>query len=153
MIVEEVLQAEIKEAFDMTAGEGRDYIYASELKLALNYLGMAPKKEDISSVVDEKAGLEAQISLDEFQRIASVSLVALRASSEETIARTFRLYDSEGKGWITQKDLEHVAQVIGEAEDVTEAELHEMFRALDTDNDGRVTEADFQKLFDKSTSN
>lgn len=144
---DQALYAEIKEAFDMTAGEGKDHICVREMKLALNYLGISPKKEDISSMFDEKVDPDTEISLEEFQKLVYPRVAARRMLMEETIARTFKLYDRDGKGWITQKDLELVSRQIGEAEDVTDAELREMFDALDTDNDGRVTEAEFRELF------
>lgn len=141
------LRSEIKEAFDMTAGEGKEYICVSEMKLALNYLGISPKKEDISAMFGEQVSPETKIDLERFQKLAYPRVVARRMDVGETIARAFRLYDRDGKGWITQKDLELVAQQIGEAEDITEDELHEMFAALDTDHDGRVSESDFHELF------
>lgn len=144
---DQALQAEIKEAFYMTAGENRNYIYVSEMKLALNYLGISPKKEDIQSMFDDKVCPETRVTMQEFRTLVYPRVAARRTDVEETITRTFKLYDRDGKGWITQRDLELVAQQIGKAEDVTEAELCEMFDVLDKDHDGRVTEADFRELF------
>ena len=143
----QALQAEIKEAFYMTAGESRDHIYVSEMKLALNYLGMSPKKEDIQAMFNEKASPERRVTLQEFQGLVYPRLAVRRTDTEEMIARTFKLYDRDGKGWITQRDLELVVQQIGKGEGTTEAELREMFDVLDKDSDGRVTEQDFRELF------
>ena len=143
----QALQAEIKEAFYMTAGESRDHIYVSEMKLALNYLGMSPKKEDVQAMFDERASPERRVTLQEFQGLVYPRLAARRTDTEEMIARTFKLYDRDGKGWITQRDLELVVQQIGKGEDTTETELREMFDVLDKDRDGRVTEQDFRELF------
>jgi Ca2+-binding EF-hand superfamily protein len=51
-------------------------------------------------------------------------------SSLEHFARVFRLFDTDGKGYITQKDLERIAVDLGE-HDMTRGELQEMIdRAL-----------------------
>lgn len=52
------------------------------------------------------------------------------SSSHEHFARVFRLFDTDGKGYITQKDLEQIAVDLGE-HDMTRGELQEMIdRAL-----------------------
>lgn len=52
------------------------------------------------------------------------------SSSLEHFARVFRLFDTDGKGYITQKDLERIAVDLGE-HDMTRGELQEMIdRAL-----------------------
>ncbi|ETN76129.1 EF hand [Necator americanus] len=53
----------------------------------------------------------------------------------------FKLFDKEGKGWITAENLKQVAQELGEQ--LSEEDLEEMIKEASQDAEGRVAEADF----------
>jgi centrin-1 len=61
--------------------------------------------------------------------------------SKEDVGKVFALFDAEGKGAITLRDLKRVAKELGET--MTEAELAEMIERADSDADGNITADDF----------
>ena len=57
--------------------------------------------------------------------------------SEEEFHEAFKVFDKDGNGYITPAELKHVmVNLLGD--DVTDKEVDEMIREVDTDSDGRV---------------
>ena len=67
--------------------------------------------------------------------------------SREDILKVFALFDVEGKGRITLRDLKRVAKELGEA--MSEAELLEMIERADSNGDGEVSKEDFVAVMTK----
>ena len=56
---------------------------------------------------------------------------------DKEIEKSFRLFDSNGDGYLDIDDLKHVADLIGES--MSKEELYEMIKEADRDHDGKVT--------------
>jgi centrin-1 len=67
--------------------------------------------------------------------------------SREDILKVFALFDAEGKGRITLRDLKRVAKELGET--MSEAELLEMIERADSNGDGEVSRDDFVEVMTK----
>ena len=67
--------------------------------------------------------------------------------SREDILKVFALFDAEGKGRITLRDLKRVAKELGET--MSEAELLEMIERADSNGDGEVSREDFLEIMTK----
>lgn len=67
--------------------------------------------------------------------------------SKEDVAKVFQLFDADGKGTISLRDLKRVAKELGET--MTEAELLEMIERADSDADGNITVDDFYAIMTK----
>ena len=63
--------------------------------------------------------------------------------------KVFNLFDDDGSGRISLRNLKRVAQELGET--MTEAELMEMIERADTDNDGEISPEDFYVIMTKRT--
>ena len=61
----------------------------------------------------------------------------------------FRLFDVEGRGYITVKELARVARELGES--LSEGEMLEMVERADSNGDGRVTADDFFAIMTRRT--
>lgn len=55
--------------------------------------------------------------------------------ADETLA-AFRVFDKDGSGTISAEELKHVMKSLGE--DLTDAEIDEMIREADKDNNGTI---------------
>ncbi|VDL82082.1 unnamed protein product [Nippostrongylus brasiliensis] len=64
-----------------------------------------------------------------------------RDEAADEMRSAFKLFDKEGKGWITAENLRQVAKELGE--DLSEEDLEEMIKEASKDAEGRVAEADF----------
>ena len=67
--------------------------------------------------------------------------------SREDILKVFALFDAEGKGRITLRDLKRVAKELGET--MSEAERLEMIERADSNGDGEVSRDDFVEVMTK----
>ena len=68
-------------------------------------------------------------------------LCQLQVSFEEDIKKTFVLFDKNGDGYITVKELKRVLACLKIS--LTEAEIMSMLRESDFDKDGRVSYEEF----------
>jgi len=69
--------------------------------------------------------------------------------SREDINKVFRLFDAEGRGYITVKEVARVARELGEG--LTESEAMEMVERADSNSDGKVTADDFYAIMTRRT--
>lgn len=59
----------------------------------------------------------------------------------DEIRRAFRLFDNDGTGRISLRDLKRVAKELGE--NLDDEELQAMIEEFDLDQDGEISEAEF----------
>jgi centrin-1 len=88
------------------------------------------------------------IDFDEFLDMMSSKMGS--QNSQEDVAKVFNLFDSEGKGRITLRDLQRVAKELGET--MTDAELLEMIERADSDGDAEITPEDFYAIMTKKNT-
>ena len=70
--------------------------------------------------------------------------------SREDTNKVFALFDTEGKGRITLRDLKRVAKELGET--MSDAELLEMVERADRDGDSEITQEDFYLIMTRKTA-
>uniref|UniRef100_A0A8D2NIZ6 EF-hand domain-containing protein n=1 Tax=Zonotrichia albicollis TaxID=44394 RepID=A0A8D2NIZ6_ZONAL len=133
---------EIREAFDLFDTDGSGSIDIKELKVAMRALGFEPKKEEIKKMI-------ADIDKEGSERNISVSGVFCEKDSKEEILKAFRLFDDDGTGKISFKNLKRVAKELGE--NLTDEELQEMIDEADRDGDGEVSEQEFLRIMKKTS--
>ncbi|PNW85262.1 hypothetical protein CHLRE_03g178350v5 [Chlamydomonas reinhardtii] len=69
----------------------------------------------------------------------------------EELKEAFKLFDKDGNGHITHRELGLVMRSLGQ--NPTEAELHQMIREVDTNDSGAVEFPEFVKLMMKQPEN
>ena len=69
--------------------------------------------------------------------------------SREDIHKVFNLFDDDGTGQISLRNLKRVAKELGET--MTDAELLEMIERADTDGDGEINPEEFYSIMTKKT--
>ncbi|XP_034738845.1 caltractin [Etheostoma cragini] len=138
---------EIKEAFDLFDTDGTGTIDVKELKVAMRALGFEPKKEDIKKMIADidKEG-SGTIEFSDF--LSMMTLKMNEKDSKEEILKAFRLFDDDGTGKITFKNLKRVAKELGE--NLTDEELQEMIDEADRDGDGEINEQEFLRIMKKT---
>ena len=131
---------EIKEAFDLFDTDGSGTIDPKELKAAMQSLGFEAKNQTIFQMIsDLDKNRTGAIDFEEF-----LDMMTARMSDKDTredISKVFRLFDDDGTGLITIKNLRRVARELGET--MTEEELQEMIDRADANGDGGVSPEDF----------
>ncbi len=101
-------------------------------------LGFEAKNATVYSMIRDLSSDE-QINFETFLEMMSSRIAS--TDTREDINKVFALFDTEGKGRITLKDLKRVAKELGET--MTDAELLEMVERADRDGDSEITQEDF----------
>lgn len=139
---------EIKEAFDLFDTDGSGTIDPKELKAAMQSLGFDAKNQTIFQMIsDLDRNKSGDIDFDEF-----LDMMTARMSDKDTredINKVFRLFDDDGTGSISLKNLRRVARELGET--MTDEELQEMIDRADSNSDSLVSADDFYNIMTKKT--
>ncbi len=135
---------ELKEAFNLFDTDSNGAIDAKELKAAMRALGFQVKKADVRKMIADIDADDA-VTFDGFVEIMT-GRMGDRDSKEE-IAKVFALFDHEGNGKISFRDLKRVVTELGE--NIPDDEMREMIEEADKDQDGFVVFEDFYKILKK----
>lgn len=114
-----------------------------ELKAAFRALGFELKKEEVKQMLDNVGKDPSQeITFEEFLKMVTPRM-GERDSAEE-ILKVFKLFDEDGTGYITFKNLKRICQELGE--NLTDDEIQEMIDEADRDGDGKISSEEFFRV-------
>ena len=113
-MVDEELFNELKEAFNLFDSEQTGQIDARELKAAFKAFGFDIKKPDLVRLLkkDLNKDINENFSFQEFSNLLITRLGDLR-QSKEYMLKVFKLFDEDGIGKISFKNLKKIASDIG----------------------------------------
>jgi len=114
---------EITEAFRLFDTEKQGSIDYHELKVAMRALGCDVRKAEVKALIEDysKDGSE-RVDFDAFSSIMTAKYAARDPEAE--MRKAFALFDEDGSGKISLKNLKRVARELGEA--IPEEELEAM---------------------------
>ena len=139
---------ELREAFDLFDTERTGQIDYHELKVAMRSLGFEVKKAEVLQLMEQHdVARRGTIGYDEFLEIMAQRIAA--RSPEEELSKAFDLFDEDGSGRISLRNMRRIAKELGE--NLTDDELQAMIDEFDTDGDGEISAAEFASIM-KSTS-
>lgn len=147
-VVTEEQKQEVLEAFRLFDSDKSGKIDFHELKVCMRALGFDVPKEEMQSIMKEydRDG-SGFIKEDDFMELM-INKIAARDPMDEILI-AFKLFDDDGTGKISLKNLKRVAKELGES--VTDEELMAMIDEFDRDGDGEIDQEDFIAIM-KSTS-
>merc|ERR1711937_1047470 len=139
-------KVEIKEAFELFDTDGSGSIASGELKVAMRALGFEPKKGEIEKLihsVDDDG--DGEMDWDDFLRMMEVKI--LNKDPKDDLLKAFRLFDDDGTGFVTFKNIKRVAKETNQT--LTDEELQEMLTDADKDGDDQLNEEEWLILMKK----
>jgi len=92
---------------------------------------------------DAALDMDRTVDINFFIRIAASKLKEIEKSKH-----AFRLFDSDGKGFITAGDLKRAANEL-QGDSMTDEELQEMIDEVDSEGNGIVNQDDFFRVMRK----
>ena len=134
---------ELKKAFSLFDKSGNGIITAIELGAAMRSLGQHPTEVELQDVINEvDADGDGCIDFPEFLCIMAGQ--RMEQVTEEDLIEGFKVFDKDGNGFISTKEIRHV--MIGLGEIFTDQEVDDMIRESDLDRDGQINYAEFVKM-------
>ena len=131
---------ELREAFDLFDTEKSGRIDYHELKVAMRSMGFEVKKAEVLLLMEEHdPSKTGSIGYEEFVDIMAVR-IAVR-SPEEELRKAFELFDEDGTGRISLRNMRRIAKELGE--NLSDDELQAMIEEFDHDHDGEISLDEF----------
>ena len=132
-----------RETFDLFDEDSRGEINADQLGQILEALGQRLSRAELfhyMRTVDTDGS--GAIEFGEFCRMMQEILRLQESMLDVKLA--FKIFDVNGDGYINPHELGHLLKNQGYA--LTQAENEKVFRSMDTDQDGRLTYAEFMRF-------
>merc|ERR1712072_804409 len=143
VVVTEEMAAQFREAFELFDTDKSGTIDAMELSFCIRALGFNPTKDEIRDMLDKiDQDDNGTVEFDEFVDLLSGRMD--RKDPEEEMKDGFAMFDTDGKGFITWKDLQRVATELND-KDIAENEP-ELQQIIDEINPQGINLNDFLSL-------
>ena len=133
---------EIREAFDLFDAERAGSIDYASLKTCLRALGYEVSKEAVRAAVAERGDEGGRVDFAAFEAI--VGELHAQRDPEDAMRKAFALFDEDGQGKISVKNLRRVARELGEA--LSDEDLAAMVEEFDVDQDGMISLEEFLEI-------
>ena len=133
------VQAELRTAFDLFDLDSNGLIDEAELRLVVSALG-ADESEASRILREADTDGDGVISFAEFAALVR----PLYDESGEALRRAFEMFDADGSGFIDRSELSLMLRKLG-----FEWQGTNVFRAADTDGDGKVSFDEFVAAFQR----
>ncbi|XP_055297240.1 calmodulin-like isoform X2 [Sitodiplosis mosellana] len=132
--------AEFKEAFMLFDKDEDGTITMAELGVVMRSLGQRPSENELRNMVNEvDINGNGTIEFNEFLLMMSKKMKV--AEGEDELKEAFRVFDKNNDGLISATELRHVMTNLGER--LSDAEVDDMIKEADSDNDGFVNYEEF----------
>ena len=135
---------DFKSAFALFDKDGEGTISVEEMGKVKRSLGLNSSKfyteAELQDLINEfDVDSDGQIDFDEFLILMARKMK--ESNTEEDIRETFQVFDKDGNGFISAAELWQVMTIVGK--NLTNKEVDEMIREVDTDGDGQVNYEEF----------
>ncbi|XP_045135438.1 troponin C-like [Portunus trituberculatus] len=144
--IDEKTMHALRKAFATVDKTKKGYVEIKDLEGILNTMGTAFDIDDLNETIKRvDVDNDGKISFDKFVIIASNFM---QEDDEETITNelkeAFRLYDKEGKGYITTATLKEILRELDNK--LSETDLNDIIEEIDVDGKGKVDFEGFREL-------
>merc|ERR1711936_419746 len=141
--MDQLLNAEFKEAFDEFDTDKSGTISPEELLGVLRAMGQNPTGDELLNLVLEvDIDGNGTIEFDEF--LSMMKKKASEVDEEADLREAFKIFDRDKDGYISMKELKKVASMLGTM--LTKDELDEFMAEADKDGNGKLDYDEFAKM-------
>ncbi|CAK9437149.1 uncharacterized protein LODBEIA_P15540 [Lodderomyces beijingensis] len=134
---------EIREAFQLFDMNGDGSLDYHETKVAFRALGFDLTKREVLDIIREYDADDSNLlSYDNFYK--TVGEMIIKRDPLDEIRRAFKLFDVDGTGKISLRNLRKISRDLGE--NLSDEELQAMIDEFDLDEDGEINEEEFIRI-------
>ncbi|KAJ6825289.1 calcium-dependent protein kinase 10-like isoform X1 [Iris pallida] len=138
--------AGLKQMFKMIDTDNSGQITFEELKAGMQRVGANLKESEIYALM-QAADVDNSGTIDYGEFIAA-TLHLNKIEREDHLFAAFSYFDKDGSGYITQDELQQACEEFG----IEDAQLEEMIREVDQDNDGLIDYNEFVAMMQKGNA-
>ncbi|KAI5962148.1 CDC31 [Candida pseudojiufengensis] len=134
---------EIREAFQLFDMNGDGCLDYHETKVAFRALGFELTKREVLDIIHEYDTDDTNlITYDNFYK--TVGEMIVKRDPLDEIRRAFKLFDVDGTGKISVRNLRKISKDVGE--NLSDEDLQAMIDEFDLDEDGEINEEEFIRI-------
>ncbi|XP_018028166.1 troponin C, isotype gamma [Hyalella azteca] len=141
---EQTLHA-LRKAFALADPGKSGHIDVSVVRTSLASAGVSAEEEDLQAALSQVDLTDGRVTWDTYVLLAASFL---DEDDEETIVaelkEAFRMYDKEGRGYITTKVLREILKELDNK--ITEKDMDEIIDDVDEEGNGRIDFTNFKHL-------
>ena len=138
---------QIKEAFDLFDADKSGHVDTTELKEALQNIGLPSESQTLKTIMDTlDADKSGEVDFDEFINLLSAK--AAVGDTREDLRKVFELFTGGKSKKIDFKILKQIGEELSDL-GMTEQEMSEMIKRADTNGDGGVDFEEFYNIMTK----
>jgi len=141
--MDELLNAEFKEAFDEFDKDGSGTISTKELLGVMRSMGQNPTEDELLALVME-VDLNGDGTIDFPEFLEMMKQKSSEADQEADLKEAFKIFDRDKDGFIDMKELKKVANMLGAT--LSKEEVDEFMREADIDGNGKLDYDEFVKM-------
>jgi uncharacterized protein (DUF924 family)/Ca2+-binding EF-hand superfamily protein len=138
--------AECHETFRAFDKDGNGSFDKTELATVLGSTGRVYNQKQLQAAMDRISGVEGSIFIT-FEQFSALLRVDVNMSLEARARHLFSKFDADGSGAISVGELKQCIQGLDDL--VTGAEIEEMLKMCDTDNNGELSFEEFSAILPK----
>ena len=136
---------ELKSLFDALDTDKSGYVSAKELLEGLQAYRLDQKNKEIFEILEKDYLSDSPNDVENFEQfLKSYEEGSLNSRDDLQLKEIFDMLDSEGRGYITEKDLKDVYKDF--REDVDESQIKQMVVMLDRNNNSHLDFDDFKEI-------
>jgi len=136
--------AEYKEAFNLFDKNGDGTISEAELKGVMESLGYKPTSKELQDMMHEvDIDNNGTIEFDEFVELMQ-RRVGGSSDPDGEFKEAFKIFDKDGDGRISEKELKEVMTQLGEK--MSDQDVTDMIKEADQDKDGYISFTEFLRM-------
>jgi len=135
--------AEFKEAYEIFDKDGDGSISTKELGTVMRSLGQILTEDTLNQMIEE-VDIDKSGTID-FREFLGLMEKKLRENdTEDELLEAFRVFDRDGKGYISVKEYKYILASSGE--NLMEEEIDNLVSQIDSNNDGYIDYEDFVRV-------
>jgi len=146
-LLDELQNAEFKEAFDEFDRDGSGTISTKELLQVMRSIGQNPTEDEILELVME-SDLNGDGTIDFQEFLEMMKRKSSETDQTEELRQAFRMFDRNKDGYVDAKELKKVTTTLGQT--LTNEEVDAFMAEADIDGDGKLSYEEFVTMMLRS---